>query len=134
MWWKSSLLKATVTNIVIESADQPLPVTMTMESFWASSGSKEQLQMFFINWLCKTYNYDKPVYLGESVPGDLNDCIGIRSRFSSSYRALKCDHEEPEERILFHVNYVTQIVSYKKLILAVKVLICLQNCCIIVSN
>lgn len=50
--------KATTINIVIESADQHLPVTM--EKFWVSSDNKGQLQMFFINWLCKTYKDNKP--------------------------------------------------------------------------
>ena len=27
--------------------------------------------MFFINCLCKTYKYDKPIYLGGSTPDDL---------------------------------------------------------------
>ena len=54
--------KAISINIVIESADQPLLVTM--EVFWVSPGNKEQLQMFFINWLRKTYKDDKFIYLG----------------------------------------------------------------------
>lgn len=47
--------------MVIESADQSLPVMM--ETCWVSSGNIEQLQMFFINWLCKTYKDDKLIYL-----------------------------------------------------------------------
>ena len=58
---------ANALNIVIESSDHPSPVKM--ESFWASSGNQEQLQMFFIN--CKTYKDDKPIYLRGSTPDDL---------------------------------------------------------------
>ena len=50
------LQKATTINVVIESTDLPLPVTM--ENFWASSGNKEKLQMFFFNWLWKSYKDD----------------------------------------------------------------------------
>ena len=49
IWWKSSSSKKTTEiNIVIEIADQPLPVTM--ESFRPSSGNKQQLQIFFISY------------------------------------------------------------------------------------
>ena len=39
--------KATAIDVIIEKDNQPLPATM--ESFWASSLNKENLQMFFIN-------------------------------------------------------------------------------------
>ena len=40
--------ETTAINIVIESADLPIPVST--ESFSASSGNKQQLHMFFISY------------------------------------------------------------------------------------
>ena len=93
---------ANARNIVMESSNHPLPAKM--ESFWASPGNQEQLQMFFINCLCKTYRDDKPIYLGGSTPDDLTGYIRIIGEISSSCRALKCDHEEADKIILLQCH------------------------------
>ena len=48
-----------------------------MESFWASSTNKEQLQLFFIKWICEKYDKDIPFYLGGYVPGEITDCVKV---------------------------------------------------------
>ena len=65
--------KAAAIDVIIKKDNQLLPATM--ESFWASSLNKENLQMFFINWLVKSYKDDKPLHLNGSLPGDLTGCI-----------------------------------------------------------
>lgn len=99
---KRYVFYANALNIVIESSDHPLLVKM--DKFWASSGIQEQLQMFFINCLCKTYKDDKPIYLGGSTPDDLTGYIRIIGEISSSCRALKCDHGEGDKGILFQCH------------------------------
>ena len=108
--------KTTAINVIIEKDNQPLPVTM--DSFWASSTNKENLQMFFINWLLKFYKDDRPVYLGGSVPGNITGCIQIIGGVSSNCLDLKCDHEEADERILYHINQAIQYESYTKVVVA----------------
>ena len=86
--------KATAIDVIIEKDNQPLPETM--ESFRASSPNKENLQMFFINWLIK--------YLGRSLPGDLT--------------AVSKLLVEAEERILFHINHAIKTEHYRKIMAA----------------
>ena len=74
--------------------------------------------MLFINWLYKTCKDDKPIYLGGSVAGGLTGCIRIIGGISSSCRALTCDHEDVDERILFHINYAIQVEICRKIIVA----------------
>ena len=108
--------KTTAIDVIIEKDNQPLPVTM--DSFWASSTNKENLQMFFINWLLKFYKDDRPVYLGGSAPGDITGCIQIIGGVSSNCLDLKCDHEKVDERILYHINHAIQYESYTKVAVA----------------
>ena len=115
-WERTRCQKATVINIIIEKDNQPLPATM--ESFWASSLNKENLQMFFINWLIKSYKYDKPLHLAGSLLGDLTSFIQIICGVSNACRAVQCDHEEAAERILFHINHTIQTEHYTKIVVA----------------
>ena len=108
--------KTTAIDVIIKKDNQPLPVTM--DSFWASSANKENLQMFFINWLLKFYKDDRPVYLGGSVPGDITGCIQIIGGISGNCLDLKCDREEADEQILYHINHAIQYESYTKVVLA----------------
>ena len=94
--------KATAIDVIIEKDNQPL--LATIESFRASSQNKEKLQMFFINWLIKSYKGNTPLYLGGFLSEDLTGCIQIIGGVSNACRALQCDHEEADERILFHIN------------------------------
>ena len=108
--------KATAIDAIIENDNQPLPATT--ESFWVSSLNKKNLQTFFVNWLIKSYKDDKPLYLGGFLPSDLTGCIQIISGVSNAWRALQCDHERADERILFHINHAIQTEHYTKIVVA----------------
>ena len=108
--------RTTAIDVIIEKDNQPLPVTM--DSFWASSTNKENLKIFFINWLLKFYKDDRPDYLGGSVPGDITCCIQIIGGISSNCLDLKCDHEEADEQILYHINHAILYESYTKVVMA----------------
>ena len=89
-----------------------------MESFWASSLNRKNMQMFFLNWLVKSYKDDKSLYLGGFLPGDLTGCIQIIGGVSNACRALQYDHKEVDERILFHINHAIQTEHYTKIVVA----------------
>ena len=95
--------KSTPINVTICSTDQTLPVEM--DSFWSSSKNKVELQMCFINWICKSYVDNKPVYLGGSHPEDITKCVKVCDGISEDIRLLKCDHEEADDRIMYHINH-----------------------------
>ena len=89
-----------------------------MESFWASSTNNEQLQPFFIKWICEKYDKDNPLFLGACVPGDITGCAKICSHVVSDVPAMKFGHEETDNRILFHINRAIEDENYTKIIVA----------------
>ena len=108
--------KSTPINVTISSTDQTLPVEM--DSFWSSSKNKVELQMCFINWICKSYVDSKPVYLGGSHPEDITKCVKVCDGISEDIRLLKCDHEEADDRIMYHINHAVTVQNYEKVIVA----------------
>lgn len=102
-------------KVIIKHADQPLPVDM--DKFWPASENEVQLQQFFIKWLINNYNECKPVYLGGSYVGDLTKCIKIQNRDAATIEVLRCDHEEADDRIVFHLHHALQLIDTKRLLL-----------------
>ena len=94
-----------ITTIYIK--DQTLPVTM--ESLWATSTNKEQLQLFFIKYICE--KYDKDIT-------DITGCVKVCSYVVSDVSAMKCGHEDADNRILFHINHAIKDENYTKIIVA----------------
>ena len=99
--------KTTAIDVIIEKDNQPLT-------------NKENLQMFFINWLLRFYKDDRPIYLVGSVPGDITGCIQIIGGISSNCLDLKCDHEGVDDQILYHINHAIQYESYTKVVVAAR--------------
>ena len=100
----------------VQHDDQPLLVSM--DSFWASESNKMQLQQYFITWLTKNYSDDKYVYLGGCLPGDFTGCVIISSGLSRPVTLLKCNHEEADDRLMFHINHGIKVDRYQKVIIA----------------
>ncbi len=106
-------------NTFINRNDQPLPVDM--DSFWASPDNKVRLQQFFIKWLTEIilHNQDcKAVYLGGSHVTDLTVCMKLVDGKEHSERLLKCDHEEADDRIMFHVNHAVVVDKFQRVVVA----------------
>ena len=108
--------KSTDISVSIQYADQPLPVSM--DSCWASSSNKEQLQQSFTTWLTNTYTDHKDLYLGGCLPGDLTGCINIKYGICTGIPMLKCDHEEADDRLMFYINHNITVDHYQEIILA----------------
>ena len=106
--------KLDAINITISREDQPLPVEM--ERFWSSSENKVNLQQFFIRWMIKTYT-DVTLYM-------LVDLIQMTSRvkiFKGTREMvclLKCDHEEADDRMMFHINHAVNVDQLSRAIVA----------------
>ena len=108
--------RSTAINDSIQYADQPLPVSM--DGLWAPSSNKEQLQQFVITWLMSTYTGHKGLYLGVCLPGYHTGCINIKSGICTPIPMLKCDHEEADDRLMFHINHSITIDNHQEIVLA----------------
>ena len=89
-----------------------------MDGFWASSSNKMQLQNIFIKWLTDTYSGSTPVYLGGANSDDITSCLEISNNEMTQQRQLKCNHEEADDRILFHVNHGVRTAGFSKIVIA----------------
>ena len=114
-------------NTFIRHGDQPLPVEM--DRFWASSDNKIRFQQFFITWAIENYDSGKPLFLGGSNVDDLTTCLKLHNGIVQSLHLLKCNHEEADDRIMYHVNNTVAIDNFTRLIVAsadTDVLVCLM--------
>ena len=71
-----------------------------------------------MKWLSETYKDRKPVYLGDSHVDNLSACLRVSEGHESYVRLLKCDHEEADDRIMFHINHKVIIDQFRKVIVA----------------
>ena len=108
--------KGDAINVVINHIDQHLPVDM--EWFYSSSENKVQLQQFFIKWLSDTYNDKKPVYLRGSHHSNLTSCFKIAERNIQEVHCLRCDYEEADDRIMYHINYAVTAEGFENVVIA----------------
>ena len=90
-----------------------------MEKFWGSSNNKIQLEQIFIEWITKSYKGStRPLFLGRGDKDDIASSVMIANGEVSFQPLLKCDHQEADDRLLFHANHALKINNYKKLIIA----------------
>ena len=108
--------KVEAIDTTISRLDQSLPVDM--DRFWASSSNKIQLQQIFIKWIISNYEDDIPIYLGGAHPEDVTSCIRVSNGNIFSGCLLKCDHEETDGRLLFHINHCVNVHKFTKIVIA----------------
>ena len=114
-------------NTSIRRRDQPLPVEM--DRFWASSDNKIYFQQFFITWAIENYDSVKPLFLGGLNVDDLTTCLKLHNGIVQSLCLLKCNHEEADDRIMYHVNHTVAIDNFTRMIVVsadTDVLVCLM--------
>ena len=68
--------------------------------------------------MIETYKDCKPVYLGGSHLTDLTACMKLVQGNEGYERLLKCDHEEADDRIMFHVNHAVTVDKFRRVIVA----------------
>ena len=98
--------KSPAVKTSINRLDQPLPPVSEIPKFWACDENKIRLQQFFISWIEKSYDGQKPLYLGgcHSNGGEY-ECVRIQDQIKEKIELLYCTHEEADDRITFHVNH-----------------------------
>ena len=90
-----------------------------MNSFWGSSSNKTKFQEFFIKWLTLQSLFKEPVYLGGTHEGHLNTCIKFEPcQDSTTVESLYCEHEEADERLLYHINHAIKKDDHNRVIVA----------------
>ena len=107
--------KFPVVETKINSIRHNLPVEL--DKFWGSSNNKMQLQKVFITWLCDRYSGEKPVHLGGVIPDNIT-CVKVCGGHPSSQGLVKCFHEEPDDRMMIHVNHAVRVKNFRKVIFA----------------
>ena len=100
----------------IHSSEQILPVEMDL--FWVVSENKMTFQQFFIELCVKNYSNDKTIYLREAHSDDITGCLKITGKSVVQHCLLKCDHEEADDQMMFHVNHAIKAENYKNLVIA----------------
>ena len=111
-------------NTNISGSEQQLPIDI--KKFWTVSENKMKFQQFFIYWLRNTYHERIFLYLGGSHRGEINSCFKLSDGFLPK-TVLKCDHEEADGHIMFHVNHTVKVDKFSKVVIAssdTNVLVC----------
>ena len=109
-------IKIAGINTNISGSEQPLPIDM--DRFWAVMENKVRLQQFFIKWIFEYYKGKEPVYLGGSHPDKMTGCVKLLAEVTSWERLLQCDHEEADDRMMFHLNHAIKVDKFQKVVIA----------------
>ena len=83
-----------------------------IDKFWSLNENKINFQQFFIKSVKETYSNSEPVYLGGSYVDDMTSCVLLSNGHITLERLLKCDHDEADDRILFHVNHGVKVENF----------------------
>ena len=89
-----------------------------MDRFWASCENKVLFQQFFVKWITENYTDDKPLLIGGSDASDETICLRTKNGNVLEIRLLKCDHEDSDDRIMFHVNFAVPVENFRRIIVA----------------
>ena len=87
--------------IVLDSISPNHRVPVKLENFWSSSASKTAFQAFYVEWLKTNYDGNKSLYLGISPKAWF-----VSAGRASPFPSLDCTHEEADDRMMFHVQYI----------------------------
>ena len=69
--------------------------------------------MHYITWVLLKYTGEKPIYLGESLTEDICGCLKIVRGHLSTKPSLRCEHEQADDRLTFHIDDAVRS-CYKK--------------------
>ena len=118
-----------IKQIEIKIIQDITPIPVDMSSFWGCSSNKTKFQQFFIKWIPLHSLFKVPVYLGWTHEGN----IWIKfepCQDSTSVESLYCEHEEADNRFLYHTNHAIKEYDHDRVIVAspdTDVFICLVH-------
>ena len=69
---------------------------------------------------CLTENYSQsiPLYLGGSHHGEITSFFMPSDGILTQDHLLKCDHEEADDWIMFHLNHPVKVEKFSKVVIA----------------
>ena len=103
--------KDSVVETTILQLKQSLSVEI--ETFWGSSNNKMQLEQIFIEWIIKSYKGSRPLFLVGGDKDDITSCVMIANGEVRFQLLLEYDHEEADDRLLFHANHALKLTTAK---------------------
>ena len=124
---RSKRSKLEPIDINISSNKQQLLVEM--DRFWASSDNKMKFQQAFIDWMTFHYQSNIPVFLGGANTENITSCRQISDGEVKAVPSLRNDHEEADDRMMYHLNQSIKDPSFENVIIAsadTDVFICLS--------
>ena len=98
--------KSGITTIVSHS-DQPLPIDI--DALWSLSQNNVSFQQFSIKWVLETQKNINNLYLGGAHEDDETSCIHLKHGSAEQETLLKCNLEEADDRIFFHVRKICSV-------------------------
>ena len=108
-----------IKTIEIEIIQDSTPIPVDMSSFWGSSSKKTKFQQVFIRWLPLHSLIKVSVYLGGAHKANLNTCIKFEpSQDSATVESLYSEHEEADDRLLYHINHAIKEDHHNRVIVA----------------
>ena len=75
-----------------------------------------KFQQFFTDWLTKNYSESIPLYLGGSHLREITSCFKFSDGILTQDHLLKCDHEEADDQIMFHVNHAVKVDKFSAIL------------------
>ena len=100
----------------VSHPDQPLPVDI--DAFWSFSHNKVSFQQFFIKWVLETQTDITNLYLGGAHESDEMSCIHLKCGSTEQEPLLKCNLEEADDRMFFHVSHGVKVDKIRSVVIA----------------
>ena len=76
------------------------------------------MKRVFISWILENYKGSRPIFLGGANKDDTTSCILVSNGIARQQKLLKCNHEEANDRMLFHRNHAIKVGNFKKIVIA----------------
>lgn len=78
-----------------------------------------KLQQKFIEWVAAVISNEKPIYLGGASAENVTSCWKVScTEGAVEFEYLKNDHEEDDDRMLYHINQAVSHERFERVIVA----------------
>ena len=77
-----------------------------------------RLQQKFIEWVISEVSSEIPIYLGGASNIDVTSCWRISNTDVIEFEPLRNDHEEADDRIMYHINHAVNHDKCERVVIA----------------
>ena len=78
-----------------------------------------RLQQKFIEWVAAVIPSEKPIYLGGASAENVTSCWKVScTEGAVEFESLRNDHEEADDRMLYHINQAVSHERFERVIVA----------------